>query len=149
MVKIPIGRGEFAIVDDCDFDLLLSYCWNKEKKGIIRAKIKGKMIQLSRLIGQRMGFDPAKLVDHKDLNKLNNCRSNLREATDCQNKANSFVRKCNPTGLKGAYLVNGKYLSAIGVNGKTIHLGTFKTAEEANAAYGRAAVKYFGEFANW
>ncbi len=46
-------------------------------------------------------------------------------------------------------LVNGKYLSAIGVNGKTIHLGTFKTAEEANAAYGRAAVKYFGEFANW
>ncbi|NOJ48424.1 hypothetical protein [Bradyrhizobium archetypum] len=50
--------------------------------------------------------------------------------------------------LKGSYLVDGKYRAAIHTNGRTKHLGTFATAEQAHSVYLSAAKVHFGAFAS-
>jgi uncharacterized protein YegP (UPF0339 family) len=45
------------------------------------------------------------------------------------------------------YDQDGKWRSAIKVNGTIIRLGDFYTSQEAHAAYKNAANQYFGEFA--
>lgn len=94
-------------------------------------------------------------VDHKDTNPSNNAIGNLRLATSTEQKQNKKVQSNNRSGLKGAYYhavhKGKKWRSQIAIreNGekKLIFLGYFHTAEEAHAAYGLAALKYYGEFA--
>lgn len=98
------------------------------------------------------GAWPTDRVDHINLDK-GDCRwANLRAATFAENLRNRGPNKNAKSGLKGAYrkhdaLRAKPWSSAIHVGGKVIHLGTFSTPEEANAAYREAAVKHFGQFA--
>ena len=91
-------------------------------------------------------------VDHINCNRSDNRWRNLRVATRSENCRNSPKQK--RVKLKGAiryrtskYRTSIKYRSHIYVNKKNVHLGVFATAEEAHAAYVKAAKKYFGEFA--
>lgn len=94
-------------------------------------------------------------IDHIDGNPGNNALSNLRLATSTEQKHNKKVQSNNRSGLKGAYYHacrrGMKWRSQIKIdeNGikRLIFLGYFHTAEEAHAAYARAALQYFGEFA--
>lgn len=86
-------------------------------------------------------------VDHKDRVKLNNRIGNLRKANAQQNAANRSQIK-NNSGSKGVYFRNNKYEVGIKVDSKRIYLGSFNTIEEASNAYKKAAIEYFGEFAN-
>ena len=90
-------------------------------------------------------------IDHIDGNPSNNAIANLRLATSRQQKHNKRVQSNNRAGLKGAYYhacrKGKKWRSQIKVGDKLYFLGYFDTAEEAHAAYGIAAKKYFGEFA--
>lgn len=62
--------------------------------------------------------------------------------------ANSrYAHNSNATGLKGVTVRRRGYASQICVNGKRIHLGTFRTAMEAHLAYAQAARTYFADFA--
>lgn len=88
-------------------------------------------------------------VDHRDTVRSNNRWANLRGATRQQTTQNARMR--NPRSqLKGAYGgKRGRWYSRIGKDGKMINLGSYRTKEEAHAAYRNAAVKLFGEFARW
>lgn len=96
---------------------------------------------------------PANFIDHRDLDKKNNRWTNLRLANKSQNMANRGPQVNTSSGLKGAhrYRAGEKYgkpwQAGIQVMGRSIHLGHFRTAEEAHAAYCAAAQKHFGEFA--
>lgn len=84
---------------------------------------------------------PSLQVDHKNENPSDNRMSNLRLATDAQNKQNlSRPRKHNTSKLLGASLhkASGKWTSQIRHNGKKVHLGYFLTPEEASVAYWNA-----------
>ena len=48
----------------------------------------------------------------------------------------------NSTGLTGVTMRNGKYEAGIAVNGRSMYLGTYSTAEEAHGAYLEAKRKY-------
>ena len=48
----------------------------------------------------------------------------------------------NSTGLTGVTIRRGRYEAGITVNGRSIYLGTFNTAEEAHGAYLEAKRKY-------
>ena len=71
---------------------------------------------------------PTDLVDHKDLDKINNRWKNLREATFSQNRANILPYKNNKSGFKGIswYKPANKWVCRIGIDGKRIHLDTSK-----------------------
>lgn len=87
-------------------------------------------------------------VDHKDGNRLNNTRSNLRLATPSQNGMNKRIRSNNTSGRVGVHWSkdNEKWCSMISINGKHINLGYSDSLEEAIARRSKAEKKYFGEF---
>ena len=75
--------------------------------------------------------------------------TNLREATDSQNQANSKKRKDNSVGRKGVsyYHPSRCWRAAINHKGRHYYLGQFSSPEAAHGAYAQAAQRLFGEFA--
>ena len=86
---------------------------------------------------------PKEQIDHINLNKSDNRWINLREATQKQNSANCPVKRTSKSGIKCVSQRGKKWRVKIGNR----WLGTFSTAEEASAAYQKAAKEAFGEFA--
>lgn len=95
--------------------------------------------------------DPAE-VDHVDPKlTLVNIPKNLRLATPGQQRANVGMRSDNSSGFKGVCWNKrrNRWLAQIRAFGVYHFLGYFATREEAAEAYRKAAVFYFGEFANF
>lgn len=116
--------------------------------GRLSIKVDGEAYFASRLAWFYMtGKWPVAMLDHKNLDKLDNRWENLREATRQQNSANRHGWASS--GLKGAYwhAKRKRFVAVICVNYKAKTLGYFHTAEEAHAAYCRAAKFHFGEYA--
>lgn len=73
-----------------------------------------------------------------------NCRWTTREAQAWNKPSHgnrSGYKGVSPNGLRG-------WMAKIAANGVERYLGTYKTAEEAFAAYTKAAEEMHGEFAN-
>lgn len=90
---------------------------------------------------------PSAFVDHRSLDRSDNRWENLRLATHTQNQANKHCRSDSFIGLKGVRRCRGRWQARIKIDGIEKHLGTFDSPERAHAAYLRAAVHAFGEFA--
>ncbi|WP_444668470.1 HNH endonuclease signature motif containing protein [Cereibacter changlensis] len=84
-------------------------------------------------------------IDHIDHNKDNNSIENLRTATEAENQANR-VFESNPYG-RGVELSGNFFRAKIGVNGRSIKLGTFEKVEEAQITYAQAAARHHAKFA--
>ena len=91
-----------------------------------------------------------KCVDHIDNNIINNKVSNLRFATNQQNRFNSSTSKNNTSGCKGVsfHKSTNKWRARIKINNKSIHIGYFVSLEEAKAARQNKAKELFGEYIN-
>lgn len=139
MRSILTKSGHSIIVDQEDYDVLVKVGgWYVDKRGyaITDKRISGKrtVIDMHRFIHPpKPGF----VVDHINQNKLDNRKSNLRDATKSVNALNSKIPTSNTSGVKGASWskVAKKWRSAIWLNGRQIHLGYYKTVEEAGEAY--------------
>ena len=83
------------------------------------------------------GVWPVDKIDHINGNRVDNRLVNLREATHSENLQNlRSARGDSRSGLIGAFSRrSGGYFSRIMTAGRLMHLGSFKTAEEAHAAY--------------
>lgn len=95
------------------------------------------------------GYLP-KIVDHKDLNALNDSIENLREATTTQNQTNrpSAINSSSQyLGVSRTKKV-GVWQVSIRVMRKKIYLGLYKSEIDAAIAYDNAAKIHHGEFAN-
>lgn len=86
-------------------------------------------------------------IDHINGDRKDNRICNLRIASHADNCRNSKVRKHSKTGIKGVKKCRSRWHVRIRVSGQEIWLGSYKTPEEAKAAYDAAAEKYFGQFA--
>jgi hypothetical protein len=75
--------------------------------------------------------------------------TNLRSATNQENRWHRVTSKNNTSGYKGVNwnIEKQKWRANITVDYKTIFLGYFDKKEHAAQAYNVAALKYFGEFA--
>lgn len=150
--QIPLTQGQFAIVDDADYEWLSKYkwCawWSKCNQTYYAISAAHPSYYMHRAILGLVKGDGLK-GDHQSGITLDNCRINLRVATSQQNIRNSRQRCTNKSGFKGVHWSAGanKWRAGITVDGKTIHLGYHFSAELAHQAYCDAAAIHFGEFA--
>lgn len=148
----------FAMVDDCDYDMLTQWNWSAAKRGNTiyasrrqymgggRANAIYVTIEMPRIILKVT--DRKIFVDHIDGNGLNNQRSNIRLATqqqNCCNKKPKGVSKYIGVSLRKG---SGRWHSQIRAKDGVINLGYYKTEIEAAEKYDEAAKKHHGEFAN-
>lgn len=152
MKEIKLTKGQFALVDDSDYEAVNKQKWYASKGNYTyyaqaRPKKYGPLIHMHRVI---MGLaDKLLFIDHIDGNGLNNQRSNLRIATRSDN--NSHKTSVGVSGFMGVFrtsAINESYFSRIIKHGKRYYLGSFHTKEEAAMAYDKKAIELHGEFAN-
>jgi hypothetical protein len=163
MIKIPLrgikGQGQFTIIDDNDFDLVMQFKWSLSKKGYAQARVPVclkkqypvKGVQMQRLLLWDK-VNKGLIVDHINGDKLDNRKENLRLVTMSQSNMNRGLihfdrRQSVFSKYKGVWWDRNKWRAAITVEGKKIYLGRFFNENEAALAYNKAALLYHGEFA--
>lgn len=97
------------------------------------------------------GSIPAGDIDHINNKRADNRIVNLRIAKHAENMRNRAGRQANNTsGVLGVtwYKARKRWRAQIFVDGRGLHLGLFKTIEEARQARIAGERKYFGRFAS-
>lgn len=158
MKTIELTQGKYTLVDDEDYEFLITKKWHFRKgKGVegyaihsLHISGSGKervqiKLRMHRILA---GATDEREVDHINGNTLDNRKVNLRLVTSQQNKMNQSVRR-SKSGFKGVYFdaSRNKWRAKINLSGKQIHLGQYVTKEEAAKAYDKGALEYFGEYA--
>lgn len=153
MVEFEYGiRGKllgYVSTEDVD---LIAFRWGKSNKYAqgTQGQNAGMLLHrevMARVLGRKL--EAHEWVDHIDGNRGNNCRSNLRLATNAQNQANRGPSKRSTTGFKGVYPDPSRinpFRAILRHNGKNINLGSYPTAELAKQAYNAKALEIFGEY---
>lgn len=147
--QVPLTQGAFALIDDCDAELILPRRWHckTRQNGTQYAgtNIKGEgryhWVAMHRLI---LSPPPGVVIDHIDGNGLNNTRSNLRICSQKQNMANR--RGYGKSQFLGvAYNPGRQFPWAVQCAGQ--YVGSFIDEIQAAAAYDYVAKARHGEFA--
>lgn len=144
-MQAEIRRGVVQI-DDEDAWLLLAYSWYVDTSGYVAAQIDGKIQRLHRVI---MEPQEGELIDHRNRDRLDCRKDNLRRADDFQNARNVPIKSHNQSGYKGVYLCTftGRWRAEIRHDKKAVKIGRFDAPEEAARAYDKKAIELHGEFA--
>ena len=139
-----------------DYDKIKDRAWHINNQGYVASRKghKGKNTLLHRLIMDIEDIQNMNIVvDHKNHNKVDNRKSNIRICTALQNGQNKKPRNRELyTGIykyeyNGKYRHTIKYKAEIQVNGILYRLGKFDNYEDAVKARKNAEKKYYGEFA--
>lgn len=154
MKTIPLTQGKQAIIDDEDFDLVTQYNWYAHKThggnwyARTGCRSRDSMMMHHLLCGRG--------ADHRNSNGLDNRRDNLRPATSAQNAQNRKPREGRYKGVTRAtvgkqnrpgYVSPNPWKAHLLSNGRSLHLGYFRTPQGAARAYDRAALEHNREFA--
>lgn len=155
MKRIKLTQGQFALVDDADYDWLDQFRWYAYQGqntwyASRSQRIKGKNINIKMhrvILGLKRGDKHE--CDHRNCNGLDNQRLNLRVCTHQQNQFNRGARRGGSSKFKGLSLDKrkNKWHAQIRYGKDRIHLGYFLKERDAAKAYDKATKKYFGEFA--
>ncbi|WP_431785872.1 HNH endonuclease [Paenibacillus lactis] len=144
------------MIDDDDFLFITTFFELKMFRDYVYCKLKKKYrgmglrsttLQKVLLLPDRMGRDV--VVDHRDGNKLNNQKGNLRICTHQENMWNRKLQG-GSSEYKGVSWRkdNSVWQTYIYLDRIMKHLGYFNNEEAAANCYNYFAMKYFGEFAN-
>lgn len=151
MREIPLRnrKGDviaFALVDDADYEWLTQWKWHRSHHGYPVRSSGSDKIYMYKCI---LGVDSQTEVDHKNRNRLDNQRNNLRICTRRQNTCNT-TKHGGASKYKGVtwHKANSKWQVQIVTPEKRIYLGCFESEIEAAQVYNAAARIHHGEFAH-
>lgn len=130
--------------DISDLELVSSYNWFVDSVGYPSAYVDGRAIRLHRLLLPTV--QKGLVIDHKNRNKLDNRRNNLRVVTQKENCHNSSVRSNNKSGVPGVFFDNRakRWRAQIYHGGKSTHVGIFDCFDDAVAARKAAELRIYG-----
>jgi hypothetical protein len=145
MKQIPLTQGRVALVDDQDFEYLTgiaNWCFSSSEYAVAylrrddgrRTTVSMHRLVMARILGKPV---PADLqVDHKNRNRLDARRENLRLATRSQNQSNKGLQINNYSGFKGVSVDGRKFRVRIRFNRRfELHLGHYDDLEFAARVY--------------
>ena len=143
---ITTSKGDKIIIDTSDAEKVMRYSWCISKTGYVVANINNKVTKMHRYL---LGISDCNvIIDHKNGSPLDNRRCNLRVCSQSENAKNVRKKKNNSSGMTGIRLTkHGMWNVRITVDRKEIHVGNYKTADEAIAARQKAELQFYGEFA--
>jgi len=127
-----------------DYEKIKNHCWSENKNGYIYNSL--HKIRQHRLIMNATDKKNME-IDHKNNQKHDNRKENLRYATRQNNLMNRGANSNNKLGIKGVYKSNKKYSASIRVNGHIIYLGSFVNLQDAINTRKQKEQELFGEFA--
>lgn len=134
-----------ALFDPDDLPLVKGHLWRAVGVGARRyaATGSGGETYMHRVVvGAAAGE-----ADHRDHDRLNNRKANLRLCSHADNLCNLRLPKSSTTGFKGVTRRGRLFRAQIRFRGKSHYAGSYETAEEAARAYDRLARTLHGEFA--
>lgn len=139
-----------VLLDIEDISKVNNTVWSFSTGGYVRTKYKdtGICTCIHRVILEVT--DSNVVVDHINMNRLDNRKSNLRLANKSQNSMNRETPKNNTYGFRGVSYDKrrDKFRAYIKVDQKQISLGYYTSFEDAKTARLEGEVKYFKEFKN-
>ncbi|WP_390549878.1 HNH endonuclease [Qipengyuania sp. MTN3-11] len=114
-------------------------------RGYLQGSVDGQM-----LAGHRVawaithGAWPTHEIDHINGDRSDNRLINLRDIPHIQNQRNMIINRSNTSGVMGVnyHKRDRRWRAFIEVRGKSVHLGNFKTINEAAAARKAAERKH-------
>lgn len=145
MIEVILYGGHVALIDDEDAPLIIPFSWYRNDNGYAKRNSTLGSIYMHRVV--MPGYD---LVDHRNRNRLDNRRENLRPATVLQNNRNQQLRRDNTTGYRGVGFDRRKGLWRARIvlsDSRRKFLGYFDDPLDAAMAYDEVARVHFGEFA--
>lgn len=146
--KIPLCARDgtvrtYAIIDAADAEWAGQWRWHSDHGYAARGERAGgrrtvvylhrELLGLPRIKDDRQG-------DHKDLDTLNCCRSNLRILTNAENRQNLASFRGSSSSYRGVFWnrKDRRWIAAVKVGGQRVYLGSFtdelEAAEAARAA---------------
>lgn len=154
MKQIPLTQGQYAIVDDEDYEWLNQWKWcavrdHRTFYAMRTDRTSGRKTNI-RMHRQILNVPKGKITDHKNRKGYDNRKHNLRICTYSQSAFNRRSNKNSRSKYKGIHWRKDrkKWSTQIIYNSKTINLGHFISEIEAAKAYDHKAKELFGEFAN-
>ena len=141
--------GKEFIIDKEDYEIAKQYCWHITKSGYVVANSKNgsnRIIWLHRLLMNVKSNDI--YVDHRDWDKSNNRKKNLRVATKSENNINIKRKSNNTSGYTGVTFNkrSHKYIARISRDGKRLFLGSFDNFEDAVKVRHSAEIALHGKW---
>lgn len=145
--RIPLTKGQFAIVDDDDWLELASHNWFCVNGYAGRNYPRNTRILMHRVIANA---PDGMQVDHINHNTLDNRKSNLRLCTLAENNRNHRMARNNRSGYIGVAWAQShkKWKAYIHYMGKIVNIGFYDDILEAARAHDRKAIELHGEFAS-
>ena len=138
------SNGDPFLIDSDMLPIVSKRKWSKSQ-GYLCTNVKNSVIRLHDIVmaftieDKPEGF----FVDHKNTDKTDNRRINLRIVSPTTNAINKRNRHNNKTGVNGVCMTpNGSYRAYITVNKKRIELGYYNTLTEATMARKQAEKLY-------
>ncbi|WP_064199119.1 HNH endonuclease [Brevibacillus brevis] len=146
--KIVISNDLVGEVDIEDYEKVKPHTWQISRNGYVYTKLEGKIKYLHRYLLKVNGDE---IVDHINMNKLDNKKSNLRLCSIMQNSFNTGKPKSSlrefTSIYKGLKKVSNGWNVRIGINGTVYHLGVYENDIAAANAYNYYASLFHPDFA--
>lgn len=162
MPEITLTKGHSTIVDPEDEEWIKKRPWFAKKgkytwyaysntQSVHGEKRKSILMHREIFFRSNPELDRSLEVDHRDGNGLNNCRKNLRAATDSKQRHNQTIRTNNTSGYIGVtwHKRVGRFQARVRLNTRRHHVGYFDDPAEAAIARDGIVRKLHGEFGTY
>jgi hypothetical protein len=157
MKQIPLTQGQFALVDDEDYEFLTRFKWHFEGNSRNRyaytnfknSVSKPRQFRISMGVMLLNTYKTGLQVDHIDGNGLNNQKENIRICNHIQNGWNRRkLQKCSSKYV-GVSLDKKtlKWTARVRINGIRTYLGCFNSEEDAAIAVDKSIINERKNFA--